>query len=553
MKWRILFGSRLLVVALAILIIAAVGVALRDPLDFDDRPHIDRMLKLAVDSVQSDIVADMDARLLAQVRLAQLWKVNELSPHEWETASKLFLAHQPGYVGLQLLDKKLQLEGAPVLTEDAGRDAALDLLSSNRLRELPQIATQSTDQDVMTAAFKLHNGKLGYLIVVPSFAEEEIVGYLAVACDIQKTLGSILSDHARSGYAIAVLHDSTQIYQTDGSDAANRASWGKSAAVPLTAVDWRVEVWPTSEMIADARSQLPELGAIFASLLILLLVSTIHFARKLQLSSVHLQAAHDGLERRVQERTSELRQTNHDLQAEISERRQMEGALRKLSTDLLHSQDEERRRIARELHDSTVQTLSALKIKISSLRKLTARDDSRSNTFLQQITQLAEQALSEVRSLSYLLHPPVLEDFGLESALTWYAAGFGERSGIRVEVEIDPDLGRFSQELELILFRIVQEALGNIHRHSGSPTAKIALSRTADEVRLLVSDEGCGLPCEVVSPPAGTAPRVGVGIGGMRERARQFGGELQIASTTRGTVVTVVLPAGDVKPLATVA
>ncbi len=553
MKWRVLFGSRLLVAALAILIIAAVGVALRDPLDFDDRPHIDRMLKLAVDSVQSDIVADMEARLLAQVRLAQLWKVNALSPHEWERAAKLFLAHQPGYVGLQLLDKKLQPKGAAVLTEDVGRDAALDLLSSDRLRELPQIATQSTDQDVMTAAFKLQNRKRGYLIVVPSFAEEEIVGYLAVACDIQKTLGSILSDHARSGYAIAVLNDSTQIYQTDGSDETNRASWGKSAAVPLTAVDWRVEVWPTPEMIADARSQLPELGVIFASLLILLLVSTIHFARKLQLSSVHLQAAHDELERRVQERTSELRNTNDDLQAEISERRQMEGALRKLSTDLLHSQDEERRRIARELHDSTVQTLSALKIKISSLRKLTARDDSRPNTFLQQITQLAEQALSEVRSLSYLLHPPVLEDFGLESALTWYAVGFGERSGIRMEVEIDPELGRFSQELELILFRVVQEALGNIHRHSGSPTAKIVLSRTGDKVRLLVSDEGCGLPAEVASPPPGTAPRVGVGIGGMRERVRQFGGELQIASTTGGTVLTVVLPAGQPKRLATVA
>jgi signal transduction histidine kinase len=553
MKWRILFGSRLLVVALAILIIAAVGVTLRDPLDFDDRPHIDRVLKLAVDSVQSDIVADMEARLLAQVRLAQLWKLNELSPREWKKAAKLFLAHQRGYVGLQLLDKKLQLEGTAVLTEDAGRDAALDLLSSDRLRDLPQIAVKSTDQDVMTAEFKLHNGKLGYLIVVPSFAGEEIVGYLAVACDIQKTLGSILSDHVRSGYAIAVLHDSTQIYQTDGSDAANRANWGRSTAVPLTAVDWRVEVWPTPEMIADARSQLPELGAIFATLLILLLVSTIHFARKLQLSSVHLQAAHDELERRVQERTSELRHTNDDLQAEISERRQMEGVLRKLSTDLLHSQDEERRRIARDLHDSTVQTLSALKIKISGLRKLIARDGSRPNTFLQEITHLAEQALSEVRSLSYLLHPPVLEDFGLESALTWYAAGFGERSGIRVEVEIDPDLGRFSQELELILFRIVQETLGNIHRHSGSPIAKIVLLRTVDEVRLLVSDEGCGLPAEVVSPPPGTVPRVGVGIGGMRERARQFGGELQIASTSRGTVVTVVLPAGESKRLATVA
>jgi signal transduction histidine kinase len=350
-----------------------------------------------------------------------------------------------------------------------------------------------------------------------------------------------------------VLRDSAQIYQNDGSDSANRKDWGQTAKVPLTAVDWQVEVWPTPQMLADARSQLPELGAIFAALLILLLVSTIHFARKLQVSSVHLQAAHDELEQRVQERTAELRQANAELQNEIAERRQMEDMLRKLSTDLLHSQDQERRRIARDLHDSTVQTLSALRIKISSLRKLTGLEDRHPRTLLQQSSQLAEQALSEIRSMSYLLHPPILEDFGLESALTWYAAGFSERSGIQIDVQIDPDLGRFVQELELILFRIVQEALGNIHRHSGSSTAKIALSRTASEVRLLVSDQGCGLPKEVVAPEPGSVPRVGVGIGGMRERARQFGGDLKITSSDRGTIVTVVLPVGEPKPLATVA
>jgi signal transduction histidine kinase len=219
----------------------------------------------------------------------------------------------------------------------------------------------------------------------------------------------------------------------------------------------------------------------------------------------------------------------------------------------LHSQDEERRRIARELHDSTAQTLSALKIKISSLRKLAALDGNLTCSLLQQSGQLAEQALSEVRSMSYLLHPPILEDFGLESALTWYAKGFAERSGIHMDVEIDSDLGRFPQELELIVFRVVQEALGNIHRHSGSPTAKIMLSRDDREVRLLIRDEGCGLPDEVVNPEPGTAPRVGVGIGGMRERARQFGGEFKITSSHRGTEVTVVLPLVQSKPLATVA
>jgi two-component system, NarL family, sensor kinase len=247
----------------------------------------------------------------------------------------------------------------------------------------------------------------------------------------------------------------------------------------------------------------------------------------------------DELECRVQERTAELRQTNE--------------VLRNLSARVLYLQDEERRRIARELHDSTVQVLSALKINISSLRKLAALDSCHSCTLLQQSGELAEQALNEVRTMSYLLHPPILEDFGLEAALSWYADGFRERCGVRVHAEIDPDLGRFSQDLELILFRIVQEALGNIHRHSGSPTARILLSRTSTDVTLMVSDEGCGLPKNVVDPEPGSMPHVGVGIAGMRERVRQFGGKLEITSTSDGTTVRVVLPVGEQQQIATAA
>jgi signal transduction histidine kinase len=553
MKWRMLFGSRIVTVVLATLVIAAISVAFHDPLDFDDRPQIERMLKLAVDSVQSDIVADMEARLLAQTRLAQLWKVNRISPQEWDGAARLFLAHQPGYMGVQLFDRSLRRQGTAVWGEHANGYEAVDFPAGDQLGQVLRSGTRSVDQEAMTVEVTLPDDRLGYLIVVPSFSGEEIVGYLAVLSDVSKTLESVLSDHVRTGFSVAVLRGATQLYQTDGSNTSDREGWSQTSKVPLAAVNWSVEVWPTPETLAEARSQLPELGAIFACLLILLLVSTIHFARKLQISSAHLQAAHDQLELRVQERTAELIQANDDLQDEIAERSQMEAILRKLSRDLLHSQDEERRRIARELHDSTAQTLSALKIKISSLRKLATLDASVTRSLLQQSGQLAEQALSEVRSMSYLLHPPILEDFGLESALTWYAKGFAERSGIHIDVEIDSDLGRFPQEVELIVFRIVQEALGNIHRHSGSPTAGIVLSRDDSEVRLSIRDEGCGLPKEVVSPEPGTAPRVGVGIGGMRERARQFGGELKITSSDQGTKLTVILPLAQSKPLATVA
>lgn len=543
----------MLTVALAILVIAAISVAFHDPLDFDDRPQIERMLKLAVDSVQSDIVADMEARLLAQTRLAQLWKVNRISPQEWDGAARLFLAHQAGYIGLQLFDRSLRRRGTPVWGEHAKEYGPVDFPAGDQLNQLLLSGTRSVGQEAITAEVTLPDNRLGYLIVMPSFSGEDIVGYLAVLSDVNKTLESVVSDHIRTGFSVAVLRGSTQLYQTHGSNPSDRKGWSQTSKVPLTAVNWSVEVWPTPETLAEARSQLPELGAIFASLLIVLLVSTIHFARKLQISADSLQAAHDELELRVGERTAELTRANDDLQGEIAERCQMEAMLRNLSRDLLHSQDEERRRIARELHDSTAQTLSALKIKISSLRKLATLGGSHPCSLLQQSGQLAQQALSEVRSISYLLHPPILEDFGLESALMWYAKGFGERSGIHVDVEIDSDLGRFPQELELIVYRIVQEALGNIHRHSGSPTARITLSRDDREVRLSIRDEGCGLPREVVSPEPGVAPRVGVGIGGMRERAQQFGGELMIASSHRGTEVTVVLPLAHSQPLTTVA
>jgi signal transduction histidine kinase len=447
----------------------------------------------------------------------------------------MFLTHHPGYIGVQWLDPTYHRQQVSVLPQ-VGVDPGDAILGDVRIRETLQSAASSEDQPAV-AAIKLQNVRPEYLIVVPSFSEQKLAGFLVVVCDVKQTLDSILSDQVGLGYSIAVLQGSDQLYLADGSNSENRKAWSQTVNVPLTGVNWQVEVWPKPEMLAEARSQLPELAVIFALLLTLLLAATIHFARSLRRKSAELQNAHSELEQRVDERTADLKQSNE--------------ALRDLSARVLHLQDEERRHIARELHDSTVQALSGLKINISSLRKLAALEGCHSCTLLQQSGELAEQALNEVRTMSYLLHPPILEDFGLESALACYADGFRERSGVQVEVEIDPRLGRFSQELELILFRIVQEALGNIHRHSGSPTARIVLSRTFGDVMLLVSDEGCGLPKDVTDPEPGSMPRIGVGITGMRERVRQFGGKFEITSMNVGTTVRVVLPVGELRSVAT--
>ena len=522
------FDSRLIQAGLAILIIAGGILAFYDPFDVDDRPHIERLLELALSNAKAEIVEEVEARTWAQVELAVVDNVSSMPLREWERSSDLFLARNPGYIGLQLLDNTYHIKRAAELPEATGLTTAVDVLDDARLRHIVQTAAAST-AGVATAPISLANGRSGYLIAVPTYDHGEITGFLVVVADIKKTLDSMFSEFKDLSYSVAVLDKSQQLYE--GGPAENRKKWGLSGKLPLAIVDWQIEVWPKNQMLAEARSSLPELVAIFTVLLMLLLVSTIHLTRQLHTKSVLLGQAHDELESRVRDRTAELELANSDL--------------RNLSAHVLNVQDQERRRIARELHDGTVQTLTALKINVDNLRKSTLKDNSSSTQLLNESGQLAQQALSELRSLSHLLHPPVLEDFGLESALSWYAAGFGKRSNIRVQVEICADLGRLPRDLELILFRIAQESLGNIHRHSGSRTAKVSLARSSSNVTLVVSDEGCGLPKELLDSKPGATPHLGVGIAGMRERVRQFDGRLEITSTSSGTIVRVVLPVGE--------
>ena len=473
----------------------------------------------------------MEKRILGQVRLAQL---REISSDKWELAASLFLSHHPGFVQLLRVDT---IEPKPRVTAlpQGTRIDEFDTFAETHIQQLSGEVTSSGSLCAKTSTIKLRSGKPGYLIAVPSLSAGKAVGLLVGVADLQKTLDATLSHHAQLGYSLAVMQGPDELYEMEGSTSENRKNWLQVAKVSLKVVNWDVHVWPKSAMLAAGRSQLPELGAIFGLLLLLLLASTIHFAQMLRAKSADLEKAHGDLEHRVQERTAELHRTNDDL--------------RSLSARVLHLQDEERRRIARELHDSTVQTLSALKMGISSLRKMAGSKETKSGTLLGQTSQLADQALIEVRSLSYLLHPPILEDFGLNSALPWYAEGFCRRSGIQVHVEVDRDLGRLSPDLELMLFRIVQEALSNIHRHSGSTTASIKLVRRSSEVALFVSDQGCGLPKEVTDPQPGSMPHIGVGIAGMRERVRQFGGKLRIASSDMGTTVSVLLPGVESRPV----
>ncbi len=211
--------------------------------------------------------------------------------------------------------------------------------------------------------------------------------------------------------------------------------------------------------------------------------------------------------------------------------------VRALAGRLMNVQDEERRRIARELHETTAQDLAALKMNLSALERDAVDLDPRLRSLVSESAALAEQSMRDIRTLSYLLHPPFLDEVGLTSALRWFAGGFGQRSGIPVELTLPDVFERLPRELETTLFRIVQESLTNIHRHSASPRAAIRLERVNNSVTLEIQDWGRGLK-KFDDVATDLKPHVfGVGIPGMRERIQQLGGTLTVKSDETGTIV----------------
>jgi len=221
---------------------------------------------------------------------------------------------------------------------------------------------------------------------------------------------------------------------------------------------------------------------------------------------------------------------------DIEDRKQAEEELRRLSGQLLRLQDEERRNIARELHDSMGQDLVALATMLGQLRSSMPVAERKLRRLLSKCRDLADKCIGEVRTLSYLLHPPMLEQAGLGDAIRGYVKGFTQRSGIHVELELSPCVGRMPQDVELALFRIVQEALTNIHRHSGSQQAKIRIHRNSN-LTLEISDLGRGPSPSVPRGKGDTRFEFGVGIRSMQERMKLIGGRLEVVSSTHGTTV----------------
>jgi signal transduction histidine kinase len=218
-----------------------------------------------------------------------------------------------------------------------------------------------------------------------------------------------------------------------------------------------------------------------------------------------------------------------------------EEELREFSRRLYQSQDEERRRIARELHDSTGQELAVLEMNLSMIKGRIPAPSSEIDKILSQSISLARSISGELRTLSYLLHPPMLDESGLNAAIRSYVGGINQRNGLHVEVEIPRDLCRLSEEAELAIFRIVQASLTNVHLHSGASEANVKIEQKSDGIIVAVSDKGRGIPEGVLDHTSRTRT-VGIGITGMRERVKQLGGRLEIETSRSGTRVTATIP-----------
>jgi signal transduction histidine kinase len=266
--------------------------------------------------------------------------------------------------------------------------------------------------------------------------------------------------------------------------------------------------------------------ATFAVFLAILTDSHRRILMRLEAAGIELQKSRDELEQRVTERTAELEHA--------------QKSLRNLSGRMLRLQDDERRRIARELHDSSGQTLVAIDMNLSAIQREAGNLGESAAKTCAETADLVQQLSKELRTLSYLLHPPLLDEVGLPGAIRWLADGFAARSKIEVTVDCPRDVGRLSTELETAVFRIVQESLTNVHRHSRSRVVSILVTRQDHDLLVEVTDKGTGI--SDVEQKILDGKTIGVGIAGMRERAFQLGGTLQVQSSSQGTLVRAVLP-----------
>ena len=505
--------------------------------------------RLAADAIKTDLVEDLEWQRIGLDRLALLWPAaNPTQRRLWTQNAELYIEHRPGCVAVEWLASDGEravvtpVRTKPILAFDGYPEAAIK-------------AAENSRTTVLSSTARLSDGSAQYTVTQPVYDETgQVVGFVIAFFDVARSIRWNLGDVTGLGFSFAVLIPDQPEYVLPGINREHAKDWGITVAVPLPGDTWQLRVWPNPDAYNGIKSALPQVSLVLGSVLSFFAALTLYFAMSVARSNKallreiavregaesELRRARDELGTRVHERTADLATANILLQKEVMEHERAEDTLRQLTGRLFRMQDDERRRLARELHDGTTQNLAALTLDVARLRDSIPAEDASAQELGRSCVRLARQCTEELRTLSYLLHPPLLSELGLTSALQDFAEGFATRTGIETAVNIDPELGRFEQQLEVTVFRIVQEALSNIHRHAHSRTAAITLMRHADYLHLEIADAGRGIPAEVLANAG--SKLAGVGLAGMRERVRLLGGTLDIQSGAGGTIVQIVLP-----------
>jgi signal transduction histidine kinase len=484
-----------------------------------ERAQTERVVALASHSIRTDMVADMNLRILGLVHIAKLWDIWEKPRrNEFEVHATLYISQYPGCVAIGWVSPTKDVKWVVPVDGDI-RIRELAMSPDAEAQHLLQRAVQTRAAIVGHSAQLTPDDKF-FPVWAPIFVANRLQGFLVGVFRVRTLLDDVTTDHADLGYEVSVAEGQNPIYLL--SDTIPKNEWAQEAMVPLPGSSWLLQIWPSAKALPDTYplSRVVLLGGLIVAMQLTL---TVYLAQ------------------RARWWARDVEEVNEALTRENTDRRRAEESLHHLSARLLQLQDEERRHIARELHDSTAQTLYGLTIKLRLVDEAKTLHDAQSQQLLMEGRELAEQCLSEMRTMSYLLHPPSLDDLGLVPACRTVAKGFTERSGILVDIEVPSGLDRLPRESETALFRVVQESLSNIHRHSGSKTARIQLSQPKGEIRLEISDQGRGFVNQVMDQVIDTT-QLGVGIAGMRERLRQLGGRLEISSSSKGTTVAAILP-----------
>jgi signal transduction histidine kinase len=512
------------------------------PIEKAQRAHIQHITSFAAHSVKTDIADEIHALLLAQVGLAESCSLGKnLSKQQWHSCATPFLEEHPGYLALLLTDNAYRVQ-ASLAAPDA--EPYLDALfaADGPLKKTAEVNLYNKGLKI-TPGLLAQNGRSGHGVLVRIRPRDDDSRFLIAVFDDEKVLEEALADHAGQGYGLAIFEGNRRLYGLPSSASESETRWSEELEFPVSRFTWRIRVWPQLELLGKVEPRLPNFAFITGAAIGMLLSLTLISASSAYVKSKALSQARDKLESRVQKRTAELHFVNAKLKAEIFDRKAAEQSLQVLSGRLLQLRDEEQRRLARDLHDSTGQLIRALAVNLERVQAAVLIGNiKKAQVLLAQTSDLADRASSDLRTISHLLHPPILDDLGLNDALSWYATDFSGTSGIPVALEIQPELGRFQRDIELTIFRILQEGLTNIYKHSGSATAEIKLSLYEDQLTLQISDHGCGIPSAILAPGNLSRAKVGIGIAGMRERVRQLRGELKIQSDSSGTHIQVMLP-----------